>query len=242
MNFKRKILFFGFLILCTSSIVSFSIFYEEQNDHFLSYVVDLNKQDLKFFWQNPQGEKFKQFQILKDYLSHNNKKLIFAMNGGMYKKDFSPQGLYIENKVELSPIDTFNNAYGNFYMQPNGVLYITNENKAFVCKTGNFINKNIKYATQSGPMLLIDGSIHPKFNKQSKSLNIRNGVGILPNGNMIFVISTKKVNFYSFANYFKSLSCKNALYLDGFVSRTYLPAQNWNDLSGNFGVIIAEIE
>jgi uncharacterized protein YigE (DUF2233 family) len=87
-------------------------------------------------------------------------------------------------------------------------------------------------------MLVIDGKIHPEFKEGSKNVNIRNGVGILPDNRIVFAMSKSEINFYDFANYFKSLGCKNALYLDGFVSRTYLPEQNWTQTDGNFGVII----
>jgi uncharacterized protein YigE (DUF2233 family) len=109
--------------------------------------------------------------------------------------------------------------------------------------TGQFLKKEmIKYATQSGPMLIIDGQIHPAFKAGSTNVNIRNGVGILPDGRVIFAMSKTAVNFYDFANYFKSLDCKNALYLDGVVSRTYLPERNWIQTDGDFGVIIGITE
>ena len=69
-------------------------------------------------------------------------------------------------------------------------------------------------------------------------MNIRNGVGILPNNNVVFAISKTEINFYDFAEYFQQLGCKNALYLDGFVSRMYLPEKNWTQTDGNFGVLI----
>ncbi|WP_316932864.1 phosphodiester glycosidase family protein [Flavobacterium aquidurense] len=87
--------------------------------------------------------------------------------------------------------------------------------------------------------LFIDGKIHAEFKKGSANLNIRNGVGILPDGKVIFVWSKKEINFYDFADYFKSLGCKNALYLDGFVSRAYVPSENWIQTDGNFGVLFA---
>lgn len=87
-------------------------------------------------------------------------------------------------------------------------------------------------------MLVIDGAIHPAFKQGSANLNIRNGVGILPDGKIIFAMSRQEINLYDFAQYFQSLGCKNALYLDGFVSRTYLPEKNWTQTDGNFGVII----
>ncbi|PTT72029.1 phosphodiester glycosidase family protein, partial [Chryseobacterium sp. HMWF001] len=96
----------------------------------------------------------------------------------------------------------------------------------------------IKYATQSGPILLIDGKINPIFKKDSKNINIRNGVGILNDGNIVLIMSKKEVNFYNFASVFKESGCTKALYLDGFVSRTYCPEQKWTQEDGNFGVMI----
>jgi uncharacterized protein YigE (DUF2233 family) len=89
--------------------------------------------------------------------------------------------------------------------------------------------------------LVIDGEIHKAFNKGSTNLNIRNGVGILPNNKILFAMSKKEINFYDFAEFFKSKGCKNALYLDGFVSRTYCPNQNWMQTDGDFGVIIGVV-
>jgi len=210
---------------------------------FLWYEVKLNTEKLGFFWKDKLNYPYSNFKNLRQNFEQENKTLIFAMNGGMYLKDQSPQGLYIENGEILSPIDTTQIAYGNFYMQPNGIFYVTKQNDFFVVKTENFIlNKNIKYATQSGPMLLIDGKYHSKFQKKSKSKYIRNGVGILPNGNVIFCMSKAKINFYNFAKFFKDKGCENALYLDGFVSRTYLPEQNWYQLDGKLGVIIGAWE
>lgn len=160
------------------------------------------------------------------------------MNGGMYTENQSPLGLYIERGKTLQALNT-KNAKGNFYLKPNGVFYITNSNKAVVCRTEDYVAKDIKYATQSGPMLVIDGKINSAFTEGSSNTNIRNGVGVLPNGNVVFAMSKKEVNLYDFAEYFQKLGCNDALYLDGFVSRTYLPEQNWNDTAGNFGVIIA---
>lgn len=125
-----------------------------------------------------------------------------------------------------------------FYLKPNGVFYITTDDVALVCKSTDFANNgNIKYATQSGPMLVIDGQIHPAFKENSTHLNIRNGVGILPDNKVLFAMSKKEISFYDFAKYFQNLGCKNALYLDGFVSGIYLPSKNWRQTDGDFGVI-----
>jgi uncharacterized protein YigE (DUF2233 family) len=207
----------------------------------LSHTVDLNKQHLGFYWKNEKGELYSNFNSLKEQLQRDGQKLTFAMNGGMYNKYSSPQGLFIEKGKILANIDTVKSGYGNFYMQPNGVFYITNDNEAVVCVTdGVGSQENIKYATQSGPMLLIDGMMHPRFIEGSSNLHIRNGVGILPDGKLLFAMSKEKINFYDLASYFKQNGCKNALYLDGFVSRTYLPSKGWEQVDGNFGVIIGE--
>jgi uncharacterized protein YigE (DUF2233 family) len=87
-------------------------------------------------------------------------------------------------------------------------------------------------------MLVINGKIHPEFKLGSSYVNIRNGVGILPNGNVLFAISKEEINLYDFAQYFKQAGCNNALYLDGFVSRMYCPEKKQYSLDGNFGVMI----
>ncbi|MFH6963523.1 phosphodiester glycosidase family protein [Flavobacterium plurextorum] len=205
------------------------------------YTIDAKKQDLRLFWKNENGEKIKSIQNLKDWIEKQNLVLDFAMNAGMYNKENSPQGLYIEKQKTLGALDTTSDV-GNFYLKPNGVFYLTTGNVPAICKTEQFKNNTtIKYATQSGPMLIIDGKIHPEFKEGSSNLNIRNGVGILPNGNVVFVLSKNEINFYDFAAYFKSLGCRNALYLDGFVSRAYVPSEKWIQIDGNFGVLFAVV-
>ncbi|WP_109851554.1 phosphodiester glycosidase family protein [Aquimarina sp. AU58] len=236
-----SIVILGALVLLTSFFFVNKSETQVKKSRFLSYEINPLQQELHFYWKNENATNYKSFQNLKSELEKENKELIFAMNGGMYNKDLSPQGLYIENGETKIRIDTSQSGYGNFYLQPNGIFYLTNKNKPVICTTKMFASsENIKYATQSGPMLLIDGKIHPKFRKGSSNVHIRNGVGILPNGNLLFAISKEKTNFYDFASYFKQNGCKNALYLDGFVSRVYLPSKNQNQLDGNFGVIIGE--
>ena len=240
---SKKATFIILLIIASISVGFYQLGKPSNEDErFVSYIVNPKKQNLEFFWKNEKGEHFKNAENLISWLKSKNKKLLFSTNGGMYKKDNSPQGLYVENTITKSEIDALN-GNGNFYLKPNGVFYLTTEKNPIICKTEDFVNNvKIKYATQSGPMLVIDGEIHTAFKKNSTNLNIRNGVGILPNNQIVFAISKKEINFYDFAEYFKNLGCKNALYLDGFVSRTYLPEKNWKQIDGNFGVIIGVTE
>ncbi|HEY5747407.1 MAG TPA: phosphodiester glycosidase family protein [Chryseolinea sp.] len=214
------------------------IYRDTSTDKIVSYVVDPKARDIQFYWKDDKGEIFKSIQRLKDHLDQKNSKLVFAMNGGMFKADNSPQGLFIQQKARIAPLDTASGS-GNFYLKPNGVFYITVDKNAIICQTTDFVdNGRIEFATQSGPMLLINGAFHPAFKKGSSNLNIRNGVGLLPDHKLLFAMSKEPINFYDFANYFKQAGCENALYLDGFVSRTYLPEEKWIQTDGNFGVII----
>lgn len=214
-------------------------FAQKTNDaNYLTYIVNPKNQDIQLYWKDDKGEILKTISRLKNFVASKNKRLVFAMNAGMYTTSYGPLGLFIQHNKTLKAINRAN-AKGNFYMKPNGIFYITNDNKAVVCKTEDFVNNvNIKFATQSGPMLLFNGKMHPSFSKSGTSLYIRNGVGILPNNQVVFVMSKVPVNFYEFAAYFKSLGCKDALYLDGAISETYWPAKNYTQTYGSFGVLI----
>lgn len=217
----------------------FSIFLSA--NEIISYTTDTK--NIRMFHKDNSGKVFGNFANLKEYLKKQNTTLKFAMNGGMYLKDLSPQGLYIEGGKVVKEINLKHNSYGNFYMQPNGVFYITKDGNASVVKSSEFkLNKNIEYATQSGPMLVIDSKINPKFTPKSKSFYVRNGVGILPGDKLLFAISKEPIRFYDFANFFKKAGCKNALYLDGYVSRIYLPGKGITNQDFIFGIIIAKVK
>lgn len=227
------------LILIVVSVFLFQFKWKTSDDAFVYYIANPKTDKVTLYFQDEKGANFGSIQNLKTMLNQKGKELVFAMNGGMYKKDQSPQGLFIENGITKSKVDT-DSGSGNFYLKPNGIFYLTNKNEPKIVQTTAFKNNSsIKFATQSGPMLLVDGEIHKAFGKGSTNLNIRNGVGILPNGQVIFALSRKEINFYDFASFFKEKGCKNALYLDGFVSRAYCPSQNWKQTDGDFGVIIA---
>lgn len=230
------------LLLLTISIIVISFTHHSKNDdEFISYKINPVKTTLKLYWKDYNGKPLKSLQALKDHCASKKEKLLFGMNGGMYKEDNSPLGLFIQYGKTVTAINK-KKGNGNFYLQPNGILYITNNKLAQICTTKQFPGStNIDYATQSGPMLLVDGKINPNFKNGSVNTNIRNGVGILPGNTLLFAMSKKEVSLYDFADYFKQAGCTNALYLDGFVSRTYLPEKNCVQLDGNFGVLIGAV-
>lgn len=228
-----------FILLPILVIVIFAFTKKNPNvEAFINYQADLKKQNLQLYWKDYKGQPLKSIQKLKELVESNRQQLLFAMNAGMYMTDNSPLGLFIQNGKTIMPLNK-KSATGNFYLKPNGIFYIDSDNNPAICATEKFINNDkIKFATQSGPMLVIDGNIHPAFAQGSKNVNIRNGVGVLPDNTLLFAMSKNEINFYDFADYFKKSGCKNALYLDGFVCRTFLPEKNWVQLDGNFGVMI----
>lgn len=210
----------------------------------VSYRLDVRRTTLKLYWKDDRTKRLGSLQGLKGWLDAKGQKLLFAMNAGMFNADYAPLGLFIQGQQTLVSLDTANGA-GNFYLKPNGVFYTTTERVAHVCKTEDFPNANksdVAYATQSGPMLVIDGAINPAFKPRSINVQIRNGVGILPDKRVLFALSTTGISLYDFASYFQQAGCQNALYLDGFVSRAYAPAENWTQLDGDFGAIIGVTE
>jgi len=146
-----------------------------------SYVVcefDLTRYELKLFWKQPDGEVYGSLQRIPRSEAAKKDSLVFATNGGMYRPDRSPVGLYIENGRELSRAETAAGG-GNFYMKPNGIFFVGGKT-AGILETGRFLRERPRadLATQSGPMLVIGGRLHPRFLADSNSAKIRNGVGI----------------------------------------------------------------
>lgn len=212
------------------------------SDRDMVFFTPSGKQRVQLYWKDDRGSILGSLGRLKSFVESKKQRLVFAMNGGMYMEDQSALGLFIQEGKTIRRLNN-SSGYGNFYLHPNGVFYITDKGKGGISTTRNFKNrKDIRYATQSGPMLVIDGKIHSAFKQGSVNLNVRNGVGILPDGRMLFAQSRNGVNLYDFALYFKQKGCRDALFLDGFVSRTYLPAMRWLQTDGAFGVIIGAVE
>jgi uncharacterized protein YigE (DUF2233 family) len=134
-------------------------------------------------------------------------------------------GLYIENGEKVAGLVT-SSGPGNFGMLPNGVFCIAGDGfRVIETLTYRRAAPKCRYATQSGPMLVIDGALHPRFRASASSRYIRNGVGVSADGrSAFFVISGSPVTFHQFARVFRDhLHVPNALYLDGNVSRLYAP-------------------
>lgn len=214
------------------------ITYKGNKYYTFEYDLRDSKTQLVFNQSENNGSEFESFS---NCTSKNSKKVIFATNGGIFKPDLEPEGLYIENGIVKYPLNTLS-GFGNFYLQPNGVFYVTKWNTTGVITTNKFpaISKHIKFATQSGPMLLTDSIINPLFDRESKNKKLRSGVGAIHNYKMVFIISQNDVSFYDFASTFKDYyKVKNALYLDGVISKMYHPSISNKMPNGEFSIIIS---
>jgi uncharacterized protein YigE (DUF2233 family) len=180
---------------------------------------DLDKQEIRLFWKAPDGDPYGGFRRLLPEAGPN---LVAAMNAGMYDSALAPVGLYVENGRELKGANTANGE-GNFHLKPNGIFFVAG-GKAGVMETGSCLKRkpHAEIATQSGPMLVIDGRIHPKITEDGPSKKIRNGVGVRDPQHVVFAISDEPVSFGAFARLFRdALGCRDALFLDGSISSLY---------------------
>jgi uncharacterized protein YigE (DUF2233 family) len=163
----------------------------------------------------------------------------FAMNGGIYGDDLKAIGYYVENGERLKELNRAEGE-GNFYMKPNGVFF-GSAGKWQVLGSNTFFNTvkdRPEFGTQSGPLLLVDGKLHPQFQDDGPSRVSRNGVGVDARGRAHFVISDAPVSFGLLARYFRDeVKVVSALYLDGQVSSLWDPASGRLD-KGRVGPII----
>ena len=192
-------------------------------------------------WQDgPDGAPLRHFANLRRVLGPGES-LGFAMNAGMFHADYRAVGLLVIDGVELSPIVTAGSE-GNFGMLPNGVFCSGGAQPFAVVESRQFAQTrpDCRLATQSGPMLVIEGELHPRFLVDSTSRYIRNGVGVSADGQTAwFAISNRPVTFHEFGRFFRDgLGVPNALYFDGSVSRLYAPSVRRADFGRSMGPII----
>ena len=205
--------------------------------------VDLTKEELRLFLKEGDDSVHGYFTSVNSSLKLEDKKLGFAMNAGMYHEDRDPVGHYVEDGVQEMRVIS-SDGPGNFGLLPNGIFCTSDLLRVY--ETLDFIAQapDCTYATQSGPMLVINGALHPRFIETSDSLNIRNGVGTTADGTAaVFAISNDAVNFHNFGTFFRDhLDVPNALFFDGKISRLYAPSLNRSDFGWQLGPIVGVLD
>lgn len=193
-------------------------------------------------WLDPKGRRFSDLDRLRRYLMGQGSEILLLTNAGMFRPDGSPQGLYVEDGHEWRPLDLGNPDGTNFYLKPNGVFALVGS-VPYVLETDSFLRwphrHAVTQASQSGPMLVWRGELHPAFREGSANRHYRSGIGVSKDGHLFFAISDQPTNFFDFGLFFRDvLECPNALYLDGAISLCYAPPKR-QDLGGWFGPMLS---
>ena len=174
--------------------------------------------------KDEKGEFLHSLRAAKRHFEKEGEKVTAIMNGGIYETGLVPSGLYIEKGKVLYPLN-LKPGKGNFFLKPNGVFLIGGKPlKASVVTSQEYKGKGVQLAVQSGPILLRGGRVHPAFNEGSKSKLVRNGVGVDAEGRVVFALGDREnpSNLWTFAKLFEHLGCKDALFLDGTISKLEL--------------------
>lgn len=214
-----------------------------QDNRFAFVLVDPAHAQIDMHLRDGRDSLYRRLGPLVKELEANKQEVLVAMNAGMYTSDRSPLGLFVQGGKKQKPLNRRTDATGNFYMQPNGVFGVRPDNTAFICTSAEFpVLAELRCATQSGPMLVVKGTMNKLFTPGSTNVHIRNGVGIRKDGRLVFAISKEPVNFHDFAAFFIAQGCTDALYLDGFVSKAYMPTEGMRQLDGELGPMISVVK
>ncbi|MBD8880490.1 MULTISPECIES: phosphodiester glycosidase family protein [Rhodanobacter] len=211
--------------------VSRELVFDGQNYRVVS--LDLKHDPLSLHWRDPDsGDAFGDVETLQQWGESRGQHLLFAANAGIYDRQSKPLGLYVEDGKTLVPLNMAhgNPASGNFSLLPNGVFAIYPDGHAAVRTSAAFKadGKPVRWATQSGPMLVIDGQLNPNFVDDSGSLKWRSGVCAKSPTEVVFAVSEVPVNFHGFARLFRDkLGCRDALYLDGSISQIFVEGEGY---------------
>lgn len=211
-----------------------------EGDRFTVCTYDPQTDKIHLAWRNATGSPLLGFASLKAELGARAPKVHFAMNAGMFHFGGAPVGLFVAEGAVEKPLNR-RGGPGNFHMLPNGVFWIGQDRRANVDASDIYARRGVNpvLATQSGPMLLIDGKLHPRIQDDGPSRLIRNGVGETAEGGAVFVISEAPVSFGKLARFFRDkLAVRDALFLDGSVSSLWEPGRNRMDLFSRLGPII----
>lgn len=217
---------------------------EFEGSRFIVCTFDARRDELRLASRGADGAYLRGFEKLAADLGRDSDRVRFAMNAGMYNEAGAPIGLYIAEGQEQHGI-SLSEGPGNFHLMPNGVFWQDENSVVHVDTSQTFAAepRAARWATQSGPMLVIDGALHPRIQHDGPSRNIRNGVGVRDDRTAYFVISSGVVSFGRFARFFRDeLDCRNALFLDGSVSSLWSPELERQDGNQELGPLVVVLK
>lgn len=212
-----------------------------ETTRFIVCTLDTRRDELRLASRDADGSYLRSFTRLAEELGADAGRVRFAMNAGMFNDQGAPIGLFVAHGDEQQSI-SLTDGPGNFHMKPNGVFWQEENGLLHVDTSTAYAAepRAVRWATQSGPMLVIDGVLHPRIQHDGPSRFVRNGVGIGNDHTAYFVISTSVVSFGRFARFFRDeLNCDNALFLDGSVSAVWAPELGRRDDTQRLGPLLA---
>ena len=235
-----RALLFLLLIAATPALAGPCATQAFEGSSFTVCTYDARQDELRLAWTGPDGTALRGFEALGHALGADRDRVRFAMNAGMFETDGKPLGLYVEDGAVRRPLNTRSGG-GNFYLKPNGVFLVTHRGTVRI-ETSDALTAEPappRYATQSGPMLVIDGAFNPQISADGPSRNIRNGVGVHDARTAFFAISDEPVSFGRLARLFRDqLHCPNALYFDGAISSAWIPSDRRLDSAVPLGPMV----
>ena len=208
--------------------------------------ISLASDTIRTFWRDADGTPFGTFNRVLNKLSLHGERLVCASNAGIYGKDLAPIGLYVENGKVLRRLNTRKEGFGNFYLQPNGVFWLSDQ-RASISTTDEVqsrwkqIGPVIKFATQSGPILFLADQINTTFAPGSDNRLVRNAVCLKSSAEIVLAKSRYPINLHEFASVLRDeVGCHDGLYLDGSVSELY--PFHGRLIESEFGPMIGVVE
>jgi uncharacterized protein YigE (DUF2233 family) len=215
-----------------------------ETSRFTVCTADARHQDIRVSSTDASGAPLRNFDNLAMALGPDAAHVRFAMNAGMFDDQGAPIWLYVEDGTVRAPLNTQSGS-GNFYLKPNGVFWVNGNGALGIDTTDAFAAhpRAPQWATQSGPMLVIDGKTNPQIAPDGSSKYIRNGVCIRDMQTAVFAISEEPVSFGRMARFFRDgEGCRNALYFDGVVSSLWAPSLARKDNAHLLGPMIVVMD
>ncbi len=194
--------------------------------------VDPSRADIELHWKDREGAPLETYSRLSELVESRGRRLLAATNAGIFEPGLVPTGLWVEGGATLRRLNAREGS-GNFYLRPNGVFYVA-RGGAGIVETSEYPSlEGVREATQSGPLLVRRGALHPLLSPRGHSANVRSAVGVRPDGRVVFAVSRGEVTFYELATAFRdSFGCADALYLDGFISTLWAPSLDREEDAG----------